>query len=69
VTDQDNAEECGPTAEGIVHCLRMLATEAASLNLARTLAAIEEAMQTCQVEHGTGFGDFLLGLTSGPVLH
>lgn len=47
----DDAEQtCLATASGIMHCLRMLADEAASLNLSRTLVAIHEALQTCESE-------------------
>jgi hypothetical protein len=38
------------TATGILHCLRMLADEAASLHMTRTLAALQEAIQTCAAE-------------------
>ena len=38
------------TAQGLVQCLRMLAGEAASLNLLQTFAALEEALETCQSE-------------------
>lgn len=39
-----------PTASGILDCLRMLAREAAELDLAATLSAIEQAMNACQRE-------------------
>jgi hypothetical protein len=39
-----------PTARGIVQCLRMLAEEAASLGMARTLDALQTAINVCAVE-------------------
>ena len=46
--------ESDPTARGIVQCLRMLAEEATSLRLARTLAALRTAKTVCADEGGTG---------------
>jgi hypothetical protein len=43
-----------PTAAGIVQCLRMLAQEASSLRLARTLAALRSAMTICAQEGDVG---------------
>ena len=40
------------SANGILHCLRFLAQEAASLNLLRTLSAIEDALETALYESG-----------------
>jgi hypothetical protein len=45
-TDSDS----DPTARGIVQCLRMLAEEAASLSMGRTLAALEAAIRVCADE-------------------
>jgi len=42
--------ESDPTARGIVQCLRMLAEEAASLGMARTLDALETAIRVCAAE-------------------
>lgn len=39
------------SATGILHCLRMLAEEAADLRLAETLRALHEAIAVCQSEH------------------
>ena len=39
-----------PTARGIVQCLRMLAEEAASLGMARTLDALQTAINVCAAE-------------------
>jgi hypothetical protein len=41
------------SATGILHCLRLLAEEAATLNLLRTLSAIQEALETA-VDESTG---------------
>jgi hypothetical protein len=46
--------ESDPTARGIVQCLRMLAEEASSLRLRRTLAALQAAMRICADEGETG---------------
>jgi hypothetical protein len=42
--------ESDPTARGIVQCLRMLAEEAASLGMARTLDALRTAITVCAAE-------------------
>ena len=42
--------DCTATANGIFECLRMLAQEAASLNLSRTLGAITAALEACASE-------------------
>ncbi len=41
------------SANGLLHCLRFLAQEAASLNLLRTLTAIEDALETALFESAT----------------
>ena len=41
---------CEADATGILHCLRMLAEEAASLRLTRTLAALRQALDVCAAE-------------------
>lgn len=41
---------CDATATGILQCLRMLAEEAESLQLTRTLVALREAIETCVEE-------------------
>jgi hypothetical protein len=38
------------SASGILQCLRLLAEEAATLNLYRTLSAIQEALETAAEE-------------------
>lgn len=53
MTDQPEKDAVGPTAYGILDCLRMLAEEAAQLDLSATLSAIEEAMNTCRIEATT----------------
>jgi len=35
---------------GLLHCKRMLADEASSMQLTLTLAALQQAMETCKVE-------------------
>ncbi len=40
------------SASGILQCLRLLAEEAATLNLHRTLSAIQEALETAAEESG-----------------
>ncbi len=47
-------EDIGATTRGLVQCLRMLAEEAASLNLASTVVALREALVTCNEEIDTG---------------
>ena len=41
-----------PSATGILHCLQLLAQEAASLKLLRTLSAIEDALEMAACESG-----------------
>jgi hypothetical protein len=41
------------SAQGILRCLRLLAEEAATLNLRRTLLAIEDALEAVADESGT----------------
>jgi hypothetical protein len=50
VVEDEMEAECLATADGIVQCLQMLAEEAAGLRLARTLAAIQKALQVCHEE-------------------
>jgi hypothetical protein len=48
-------EESVPaSAHGILQCLRLLADEAATLNLRRTLWAIEDALETVLAESAPG---------------
>ncbi len=63
--DDDVEIECAATRTGIVQCLRMLAEEAAVLNLSRTLLAIHEALETCEREGSEASGQ----LPSGVTLH
>lgn len=46
----DDHLACEATATGILQCLRMLAEEAATLQMSRTLIALREAIQTCAAE-------------------
>jgi len=50
----DAAPDCGPSAEGIVRCLQMLADEAATLCLPRTLEALCRAQAACAAETSDG---------------
>lgn len=52
MTEDDTfSSECEANATGIMHCLRMLADEAASLRLSRTLAALRDAIDACAAEN------------------
>ena len=52
MTEDDTfTSECEANAAGIMHCLEMLAEEAASLRLGRTLAALREAINVYAAEH------------------
>ncbi len=42
-----------PSAVGLLRCLRMLADEAVSLELTRTLAVLQQAMEICRTEATT----------------
>jgi hypothetical protein len=43
-------EAISASAHGILQCLRLLAEEAATLNLQRTLSAIQDALETAADE-------------------
>jgi hypothetical protein len=43
-------KEPAASASGIMQCLRMLADEAASLQLTQTLEALEDALEICRIE-------------------
>lgn len=43
-------DETPSTPVGLLRCLRMLADEASALQLTRTLAALQQAMETCRTE-------------------
>jgi hypothetical protein len=45
-------EAFSASASGILQCLRLLAEEAATLNLKRTLSAIQDALETVADESG-----------------
>ena len=62
----DAAADCDPSAAGILHCLEMLADEAATLGLPRTLEALCRAQAACAAE--TSDGLVTQGLT-GARLH
>lgn len=46
-------DEEASTPIGLLRCLRLLADEASSLQLTRTLAALQQAMETCRTESVT----------------
>lgn len=50
MNDPVDSDASLPSASGILDCLRMLAQEAAELDLAATLSAIEQAMNACRLE-------------------
>jgi hypothetical protein len=57
------------SASGIVQCLKALAQEAASLNLFRTLSAIEDALEAAATESGMDTVGEELGAAPVRVLH
>jgi hypothetical protein len=46
-----------PAADGVLHCLRLLAEEAAGLGLARTHVAICQVLQICEAERSPPWSD------------
>jgi hypothetical protein len=48
--DDDDSTSASPSATGIMQCLRMLAEEAGSLRLVRTLLLLREAAEVCHDE-------------------
>lgn len=67
---QDSDYTASPSASGIVHCLKLLAEEAASLNLIRTLSAIEDALDMAACECGSDrLGEGAFFMPCPPVLH
>jgi hypothetical protein len=68
--DADEAELNGATASGIAHCLHMLADEAATLQLGRTLRAIRRAIEICSAEGALDIPeDIPLAAPAGVMLH
>jgi hypothetical protein len=58
------------SADGIVRCLRMLADEAAGLNLSGTLQALHRAIAVCEGEGGLPrFAGEMFGLPASTRLH
>ena len=49
----ENDAGLAPSVSGILHCLKFLAAEAASLKLLRTLTAIEDALEMAACESGS----------------
>ena len=67
--DNDDSVRAEAAATGILQCLRMLAEEAASLRLARTVVALQEAIEACESEQTeTGFEASLME-AFGRVIH
>jgi len=61
-SDNDNeAPDCQPTANGILLCLHMLAEEAMSLNLQRSVEAIQIVAKVVETE----IGELPAGLCGG----
>ncbi len=55
--NEEDALACDATATGILHCLRMLAEEAAMLRLSRTLDALRDAIEACASEESVVLAD------------
>jgi hypothetical protein len=59
-----------PSATGILQCLRVLAQEAATLQLFRTLSAIEDALEAAAFESSSDtMEDCPLPLSKRTILH
>ena len=59
MSDDVPGTDDGPTAAGILACLRMLVAEAASLRMTETVTALSDAIAACAAERrtaGTGAG-------------
>ncbi len=66
----ENESALSASVVGILQCLKLLAAEAASLKLLRTLSAIEEALEMAASESGMDFdGDRLQQKPVKPVIH
>ncbi len=66
----ENDLALAPSATGILQCLKLLAAEAASLKLLRTLSAIEDALQMAASESGMDdAGEELQQAPTRPVFH
>ena len=63
--DETQHPDCDPNAIGIIHCLHMLAEEAGSLQLARTMRALREAIAICEAERPPVAGLSRDGVGSG----
>jgi hypothetical protein len=63
--------EADPTARGIMQCLRMLAEEAATLQMPRTLDALQAAITACAAEgdDANGVGDIRLRVAGSTRVH
>lgn len=72
LTDEDGTFQSDASAQGIIQCLRMLAQEAGSLKLVRTVMAVVEAVAACEAELAaadSGRAEPLAILPAGTVLH
>jgi hypothetical protein len=59
-----------PSVNGILNCLKALAEEAASLNMRRTLLAIEDAFEAAAIESGLDtYEDFTRVAATRTLLH
>lgn len=66
----ENELALAPSATGILQCLKLLAAEAASLKLIRTLSAIEDALEMAASESGMDeAGEELQAGPTRPVVH
>jgi hypothetical protein len=66
----ENESALSASATGILQCLKLLAAEAASLKLLRTLSAIEEALEMAASESGMDFdGEELQQKPVKPMIH
>jgi hypothetical protein len=62
-------EAVSASATGILQCLRLLAEEAAVLNLQRTLLAIQDALEAVADETGEVHEEPAISRLMPPVLH
>ena len=65
----ENELGLAPSVNGILHCLKFLAAEAASLKLLRTLSAIEDALEMAACESGANGLDERVEEPALPVFH
>ena len=51
MTKHPTHHDAGPSASGIMHCLHLMAEDAARLGLPRTHLAICQVLEICEAEH------------------